>query len=476
MRRFRIIRTRHWWITIAAVGGLLAAIILVGLVGLLVNRNVKGVAEQALEYDVELEDEADDLRVAILDVRHYHRNLFFVGPAEGNRDNFEEKYDSLQEEIAELEEIGVRTPGAPQPDEIREMAESYYAGFRPAVELYESDPEAFDQASDRGLDMLGELEDAGEELDELGEERASAALGKVNRATSHAQLIPFAVIGGLFLVGAALAYSAVRVVGELRRSYAEKQETAEKLAAASRAKTDFLADVSHELRTPLAILRGTGELGLEVKPDGVHAEFLEDMVAESEKMSRMVEDLLFLARSDSTAPPLKPELVAVAPFLAEVAGRAEALVRQRGASLRAALTGEGELRVDPARIEQAVLILVDNAAKYSPPGECVSLTSETKSGEMRIEVADRGPGVPEAELPHVFDRFYRVDKMRARKQGGAGLGLSIAKTITEAHGGRIEAASRVGHGTRMSLCLPLVDASCPAGESRKQLALRDAHR
>jgi two-component system sensor histidine kinase VicK len=471
--RIRGSRTRHWWITIAAVGGLLAAIILVGLVGLLVNRNVKGVVEQALEYDVELEDEADDLRVAILDMRHYHRNLFFVGPVEGNRENFEEKYDSLREEIGELERIGVRTPGAPQPDEIRDTAERYYAGFRPAIELYESDPEAFEQASDRGLEMLEELEDVGEKLDKLGEERASAALGKVNRATSHAQLILFAVIGGLFLVGAALAYSAVRVVGELRRSYAEKQETAEKLAAASRAKTDFLADVSHELRTPLAILRGTGELGLEVKSDGVHAEFLEDMVAESEKMSRMVEDLLFLARSDSTVPPIKPEPVAVAPFLVEVAGRAEALARQRGVALRAALTGEGELRVDPARIEQAVLILVDNAAKYSPPGGCVNLTSETKSGEMRIEVVDRGPGVPEAELPYVFDRFYRVDKMRGRKQGGAGLGLSIAKTIAEAHGGRIEAASRVGQGTRMSLCLPLADAPQPAGKSRKQLALGD---
>jgi two-component system, OmpR family, sensor histidine kinase VicK len=158
-------------------------------------------------------------------------------------------------------------------------------------------------------------------------------------------------------------------------------------------------------------------------------------------------------------------------FLAALKGRAETLARGHGASFEAHLSGEGYLRADPARIEQAVLILVDNAAKYSPAGERVTLTAKTESGELLIRVEDRGPGIPEEHLPHIFERFFRDDKARARKQGGAGLGLSIARTIAQAHGGRIEAESHVGEGTKMSLHLPL------DGEPKQSVrtANRDAH-
>ena len=172
-------------------------------------------------------------------------------------------------------------------------------------------------------------------------------------------------------------------------------------------------------------------------------------------MLRMVEDLLFLARSDSLSPPFELEPVAVEPFLSDLTKGAEALAQKHGASLTAALAGEGWVRMDPTRIKQAVLALVDNAAKYGPKGERVTLSSATPDGELRIEVEDRGPGIPEEDLPHVFERFYRVDETR---QPGSGLGLSIAATITEAHGGRIEAESRPGEGTRMSLYLPLLTA------------------
>ncbi len=166
--------------------------------------------------------------------------------------------------------------------------------------------------------------------------------------------------------------------------------------------------------------------------------------------------LLFLARSDSASLPLKSEIVSAEPFLAELAGRVEVLVRERGAKPRVkSLKGKGRLRIDPRQIEQAVLVLADNAAKYGPPGGTVALSSTTGSGELCIQVADEGPGIPEEELAHVFERFYRVDKARSRKQGGMGLGLPIAKTIVEAHGGRIEAQSRVDEGTRMRIFLPL---------------------
>ena len=453
------IREQPWRISTAAVGGLLVASILAGLVGFLENERVKQVTDQAFSYDIELEDEADDLRVAVLDVRHYHRNIAFTGPSRRSIADFESAYARLEEEIDELEVLGIRASGDLQPEDIRQMAEDYYAGFRPAVESYEEDPEAFVRASDRGLVQIDEMGRVREELDEMGEERAEAALVSIDRATTTARLVLLAVIGGLVVGGAVLAYSVVRVVGELRRLYAEQQAASKRLAEVSQAKTDFIADVSHELRTPLTVLRGNAEVGLILGPDGDHAAVLGEIVEESGRMTRMVEDLLFLARSDSATVPLNLERVPAASFLAEVAGRAEVLARERGAKLEAELSGEGELEIDRGRVEQAVLILVDNAAKYGPPKGRVTLTSAPASGELCVTVADRGSGIPEADLPYIFERFYRVDKTRARKQGGTGLGLPIARTIVEAHGGRIKAESRAGEGTRMSIYLPLTAAS-----------------
>jgi signal transduction histidine kinase len=233
------------------------------------------------------------------------------------------------------------------------------------------------------------------------------------------------------------------------------REAREALARALRAKMDFLADASHELRTPLTVVHTNAQVGAQLEEEPAQREIFEDIVNESSQMSRMVENLLFLARSDSESPLLEMEIIAVPTFLAALKGRAETLARGRGASFEANLSGEGEFRADPARLEQAVLILVDNAAKYSPAGERVTLSANTESGELLIRVEDRGPGIPEEHLPHIFERFYHADKARARKQGGAGLGLSIAQTIVQAHGGRIEAESHVGEGMKMSLHLPL---------------------
>ena len=237
----------------------------------------------------------------------------------------------------------------------------------------------------------------------------------------------------------------------------ERKRMEQVLAQALQEKSDFLADVSHELRTPLTVIRGSAEVGLELERDCVHREALEDIVKESTRVQRMVEDLLFLARSDSGELPLNLERVDVPLFVAELAGRAAGLARERGASLKLGLTGEGQLRIDRARVEQAVLNLIDNAAKYGSAGERITLTSATRSGELCIEVADKGPGIPEAAFPHIFERYYRVDGTQAPKQGGSGLGLPIAKTIAEAHGGRIKVTSSVGDGTRMSLYLPLAN-------------------
>jgi signal transduction histidine kinase len=167
----------------------------------------------------------------------------------------------------------------------------------------------------------------------------------------------------------------------------------------------------------------------------------------------MVEDLLFLARTESAAPPFRMEPVEANVLIKSLARRATSLAAEHGATLDTRREETGLVRVDPARVEQAVLALVDNAIKYGPEGQRITLRSSSREGELRVEVGDRGPGIPETELPHVFERFYRLDDV---EEPGNGLGLSIAQTIAEAHSGRIEAESQPGVGTRMNLILPLL--------------------
>jgi two-component system sensor histidine kinase VicK len=241
---------------------------------------------------------------------------------------------------------------------------------------------------------------------------------------------------------------------------AVEQAAALQMAEASRAKTDFIADASHELRTPLTVLRGNAEIGLAIDDDCAHAEILAEIVDESARMSRLVDDLLFLARSDASQVPLELRKMDSADLLDGLVRRAQVLARERGATLVADVHGDGALTADPDRIEQAVLILIDNAAKYGPAGGDVELAGSVDDGQLVVEVRDRGPGIPEEQLPRVFERFYRLDGAgRDRSSGGAGLGLSIAAAIVEGHGGRISAASRSGGGTTMSLRLPLQRAN-----------------
>jgi hypothetical protein len=161
-------REQPWRITIAAVGGLLVAILIAGLVGILVNQRVEDATREA-RYDVELEDEGDDLRAAVLDLRHYHRNIAFAGVSRGGIDDFESAYRRLREEIDELEDVGVSDPSAPQPGEIRAMATEYYEDFRPAISLYQEDQEdggkAFTEVSDTGLYRISQMENAAEKLE-----------------------------------------------------------------------------------------------------------------------------------------------------------------------------------------------------------------------------------------------------------------------------------------------------------------------
>lgn len=437
-----------WRVTVLAVGGLLAAIIVAGLLGFGLNRHIAGIAEETLRYDVEVEDRGHDLLVAVLDVRHQHRNIAFLDGSAGGIEELDQAYRRLQDEVDAYEDLGVREPGMVRPNELRAMAEEYRAGFRPAVGLAESDPAAFERASEEGLGRLKELEEAAIGVDEAGEDLAAGSLRQMNGAATTSASVLLAALCGLLLVGAALAYALVRVVNQLRDF--------------SRAKTEFLADVSHELRTPLTVLRGNAEVGLALGGDGCsHGKMLDKIVRESERMSRMVDDLLFLARSDSAAPPVHREVVDAGPFLAEIAQRAEVMLRKRGCALATYLPAEGLLEADPARLEQAIMAVVDNAAKYGRSGGEVRLTADNEGEMLRLEVSDEGLGIPEEDLDRVFERFYRPDKARSRALGGAGLGLSIARAVVEAHGGRIRAESRPSEGTKVSLLLPMSAAPRP---------------
>lgn len=452
---------RGWRFVIATLAGLLIGIAVAGFAALAFTIQVGDVVNTALRGDLELEDEADDLRAAVLDVRHYHRNLVFTGPTRTGLAEFDQTYAALLEELDELEavealeHIQLVVPDIAAASQLREQASSYYEAYRPAISLHSIDRAAFDDASDEGLAALAAIEAEAEALEDLSERLAESALQDVRDTIDSSVIILFVILVGLGAVGLSLAAAAVRVLTEQRRLYAAQRGTAEHLAHALRARTDFIADASHELRTPLTVLRGNAEVGLAAGPaDCGHEPVLREIVAESERMTRLVEDLLLLARFDAGAMRLETADVDIEPWLAEMAARGEILARERGVGLAPSMRAAGRARLDTRRLDQAIMVLLDNATKYSPPGGTVQLEAMTAGGSLVIRVIDHGRGIPADALPFIFERFNRGDRSRGQRRGGAGLGLSIARAIVTAHGGTIEAESRVGQGTTMTIQVP----------------------
>jgi len=221
----------------------------------------------------------------------------------------------------------------------------------------------------------------------------------------------------------------------------------------------FVADASHELRTPLTTIRGNAEMLRayeEVTPHD-RAAALAQIQRESERMSRLVNDLLTLARADA-GQPLARELVALGPLLDEVAAQARVLAQGQQVSLAA--TAEATVLGDADTLRQLLLILLDNALQHTPEGGSVNLRLEAQAGEARISVRDAGQGIAPEDLPHIFERFYQAD--RARSGGGVGLGLAIARWIVAEHRGEIEVSSSPGEGSVFLVRLPLATpASSP---------------
>jgi signal transduction histidine kinase len=200
-------------------------------------------------------------------------------------------------------------------------------------------------------------------------------------------------------------------------------------------------------------------------------ESLAAIQVEIERMTRLVGDLLLLARADSGGLPLERKQVELDNMLFEVYRQVRML--EPPAEIELAAVDQITVLGDPDRLKQLFLNLVENAVKYTPPDGSVSLSLSKKEEWAFFEVADTGVGIPPENLPHIFDRFYRVDKSRARAQGGSGLGLSIAKWIAQAHGGTIRVTSQVGEGTTFTVTLPVysqkVDANVEIESARPNL-------
>jgi signal transduction histidine kinase len=238
-------------------------------------------------------------------------------------------------------------------------------------------------------------------------------------------------------------------VGRLSQAF---NEMLDRLAKLFHAQQRLVADVSHEMRTPLTVIRGNVDL---LRAIGcADRESLDALTRESERMTRLVGDLLLLSQADAGVLPMHFQTVALDRVIPDVERSGLVL-----ATNRVAVDAHAEpglvIQADPDRLSQVLLNLIDNAIKHTPDGGRVTLAATASyNGYVRISVSDTGVGIPEQDIPFVFERFYRVDKSRSRANGGSGLGLSIANSIVQAHNGRIVVSSRAGQGTTFDVYLP----------------------
>ncbi|MGM0874040.1 MAG: ATP-binding protein [Bacillota bacterium] len=220
---------------------------------------------------------------------------------------------------------------------------------------------------------------------------------------------------------------------------------------------DFIANVSHELRTPISMLQGYSEAIVDdiASTDEEKKEIAQVIHDESLRMGRLVNDLLDLARMEAGHISLNLEEISLPQFIDKINRKFQGLAKEKMISLQAHLDLDETLNViDPDRIEQVLTNLIDNAIRHTSENGSVSITVTNKKNGITINVQDTGSGIPEEDLPFVFERFYKADKARTRGRAGTGLGLAIAKNIVEAHKGKIQVHSKIGEGTTFSIFLP----------------------
>ena len=250
----------------------------------------------------------------------------------------------------------------------------------------------------------------------------------------------------------------VRSADEIGRLGQAFNRMISQLRATERMRTDFVSNVSHELRTPLTAIKGLVETLRDGAVDDreVRDRFLATIEDETDRLIRLVNDLLVLSKADSQALKLKRKPLDVRDLIERSVHKLGPQLEGKGILVEVSAPDRPQwVLADADRIEQVLVNLLDNAIKYSPQGGQITVAIDDEDSEtVSVAVRDEGVGIPAGDLPRVFERFYRVDRARSRDGGGSGLGLSIAKAIVEAHGGDITMRSEEGQGTTVRFTLP----------------------
>lgn len=223
---------------------------------------------------------------------------------------------------------------------------------------------------------------------------------------------------------------------------------------------EFVADASHELRTPITIVRTNLDLVMSSPEDDVGSQlvWLENAYNETERMEKLITDLLFLARTDLKQTDLEMKKVDINEILDDMYFSMLPASKEKGISMEFVYDeADPCILADSSRIEQLMLIIIDNALQYTPSGGEISVITEKIGSNVLISVSDTGIGIADEDINKIFDRFYRADKARSRRQGGTGLGLSIAKWIVDIHKGTITARSVQGEGTTIEMSFPVYE-------------------
>src|SRR2546422_5767152 len=232
---------------------------------------------------------------------------------------------------------------------------------------------------------------------------------------------------------------AVSIVPAVAGGYLLSGRALRPIKTAMESQRTFIADASHELRTPVAVVRTNAELlKRHFEPDtaqtaGSDQVALDDILSESDRLGRMVDQMLTLAEADAGQRTVLTAEVSLNELVDQVTRSMRSLAEARENSLNAQLNSDISLSGDPSRLRELLTVLLDNAVKYTDAGGRVDVSVRKEHRKAIITVSDNGPGIPSEALPHVFDRFYRVDKARSRESGGTGLGLAIARHIVDAH-------------------------------------------
>jgi len=257
-----------------------------------------------------------------------------------------------------------------------------------------------------------------------------------------------------------LAVLAVSIVPAVGGGYLLSGRALRPIKTAMDSQRTFIADASHELRTPVAVVRTNAELlKRHLGPDTGHTAAsdqvaLDDILSESDRLGRMVDQMLTLAEADAGQRTVLSSEISLNELIDEVARSMRSIAETRQMLLETRLTDDVSVNGDPGRLRELVSVLLDNAVKYADAGGRVEVALRKEHRKAIIEVSNNGPGIPRDALPHVFDRFYRVDEARSRESGGTGLGLAIARHIVDAHGGTINIESSAGAGTKVTVELP----------------------